>query len=101
MKKIIKLSVLLSNIFQCYIIFTIARIIEEGFNETNTIMLLFNIAYIISFQVYNNKINLIFEQRGKYLSLKYENADLKTINERNREICKSLFEDTFDGDFRS
>lgn len=91
----------MSNIFQCYIIFTIARIIEEGFNETNIIMLLFNIAYIISFQVYNNKINLIFEQRGKYLSLKYENADLKTINERNREICKSLFEDTFDGDFRS
>lgn len=98
--KVSKLAILLSNIFQLYIIFTLIDIINNGFNYTNFILLIFNIAYIISFQTYNKKINEIFDLRGRYLSLKRKNMSVEEINNDNEQICKKLFEEILDGDFR-
>lgn len=100
MKAITKVSIIMAKLFQFYIVFTIAHIVDDGFNQNNIIMLLFNLAYIISFQTYDNKINSLYEQRGKYFSKSYYANDAEVINKTNKEICKTLFEDIFDGDFR-
>ncbi len=99
-RKLSIVSIFFAKIFQLYIFLTIADIIDNGFTETNTIMLIFNIFYILALYFYNDKINQVFKLRGKYLSLKRDHMSTQEINEDNQKICKELFEDIFDGDFR-
>ena len=99
-KIISKISIILSNIFQLYILFTITNIANNGFNEENTIMLIFNIAYIISFQTYNNKIDKLFDQRGEFFSKKREKMTKEEVNKDNERICNNIFLDILNGDFR-
>ena len=99
-RKLSIVSIFFAEIFQLYIILTIADIIDNGFTESNVIMLIFNIFYILALYFYNNKINQVFKLRGKYLSLKREKMSQEEINEDNKKICEELFEKIFDGDFR-
>lgn len=99
-KIISKISIILSNIFQLYILFTIENIASNGFNEKNIVMLIFNIAYIISFQTYNNKIDKLFNQRGEFFSKKREKMTKEEIDKDNEKICNNIFLDIFDEDFR-
>lgn len=99
-RKLSILSIFFSDLFQFYIIFTIWHIVNEGFTENNVIMLIFNIFYIFALHFYNEKINRVFNLRGRYLSINREKMTPEQINEENEYICKELFENIFDGDFR-
>lgn len=99
-RKLSVVTIFFAEIFQLYIILTIFNIIDNGFTESNVIMLIFNIFYIFALYIYNDKINQVFKLRGKYLSLKRENMSAQEINDDNRKICEELFENIFDGDFR-
>lgn len=99
--KLSKISIFFANIFQIYIIFTIGDMIDNGMNESNLIMLVFNIFYIIALYFYNSKTDAIFELRGKFLSVDYnEKMTEKEKNTEIKKICKKLFYDILDGDFR-
>lgn len=99
-RKLSIVSIFFAEIFQLYIILTIADIVDNGFTESNVILLIFNVFYILALYFYNDKINQVFKLRGKYLSLKKEHMSTQEINEDSRKICKELFENIFDGDFR-
>lgn len=99
-RKLSIVSIFFAEIFQLYILLTIADIIDNGFTESNVIMLIFNIFYILAIHFYNDKINQVFRIRGKYLSLKRKKMSQEEINEDNKKICEELFEKIFDGDFR-
>ena len=99
-RKLSIVSIFFASIFQFYILFTIVDIIDKGLTETNFLMLLFNISYILSFYFFNQKIDAIFEMRGKYLKNNREKISKEDIAKNNEEICKKIFEEILDGDFR-
>lgn len=99
-RKLSIISILFAKIFQLYIIFTLAHIYDDGITFENITMLIFNIFYILALYFYDEKIDKIFNLRGNYLSLKRENMSKSEINEDNARICKELFEEILDGDFR-
>ena len=98
--KISKISIFFTYIFQLWFFITISHICTAGFNEENILLLIFNFFMIISIYFYNDKINKVYNLRGRYLSLKREKMTQKEIDEDNAFICKELFENIFDGDFR-
>ena len=99
-RKISKIAIFFASLFQLSLIFTIINIFKSGFNEENTILLFFNICYIISLYAYNEKIDKIFNLRGQYFSKNREKMNKEQLNEENAKICKQLFEEILDGDFR-
>lgn len=100
LNKLSKISIFFTYIFQLWIIITISHICTSGFNEENIVLLILNVFLIISIYIYNFKINKVFDLRGKYLSSNREKMTKEEINKENAEICKELFENIFDGDFR-
>lgn len=99
-RKLSIVSIFFAELFQFYIIFTITDIINNGINEENIILLIFNIFYILTLYFYNSKINAIFKLRGRYLAKDRNKMNESEKNKDNEEICKMLFEDILDGDFR-
>lgn len=99
-RKISIIAIFFASIYQLSIIFTIIDIFESSFNERNTILLFFNICYIISLYAYNEKIDKILNLRGQYFSKNREKMNKEQLNEENAKICKQLFEEILDGDFR-
>ena len=98
--KLSKISIFITYIFQFWFIITISHICTNGFDEEKILLLIFNFFLILSINFYNKKINNLYKLRGKYLSLKREKMSKEEINRENEEICKELFLDIFDGDFR-
>lgn len=99
-RKLSIISIFFAEVFQFYIIFTIIDIISNGINEENIILLIFNIFYILALYFYNSKINAIFNLRGRYFAKDRNKMKENEKNKDNEEICKILFENILDGDFR-
>ena len=98
--KFSKVSIFITYIFQFWLIITISHIFTDGFNEENITLLIFNFFLILTLYFYNEKIKIADGIKKEILSLKREKMTQEEINKENAEICKELFLDIFDGDFR-